>query len=524
MTRHALGWRRCGLLALATPVLLPLGWLLAAWWQPQPEGWAHLRAHVLPQALLETTLLLLGVTAASIALGGSLGWLVGRCRFPGQRWLRWALLLPAALPTYVLAFAWVGLSEYAAPLPSWLRSTAGWSLPTVQGLPGAIFVLTLAFYPYTYLLVRQHAAHWPASLDEAGRLLGLGTRERAWRIAVPLLLPALALGGSLAAMETLAEFGAVATLGVSSLTTTVYKSWYGLFNLPLAAQLASLVVLFLIGLALLEASLRRRQRGSDAGRALPPRTLRGWRAAAATAGCLLVLGLALLAPLAQLLAWSWQSGRTALADSLPALWSTATLGTLAASVLLLLGGSLALLERRQRSDPWLGRLAALATSGYAMPGTLLAVAVLLLLTPLEPWSGMALASGTFALLLAYSARFLRMAQAPLAAHLVGLRDSVPEAARTLGLPRRARLRQLYLPLLAGPAGAAWLLLFTELTKELPATLILRPLEWDTLAIRIWSYTSEGLWAEAAAPALLLVALSVLPAALLLRAQAATARS
>lgn len=520
MNQTALGWRRGGLALLALPVLLPLGWLLAAWWQPQAAGWTHLRAHVLPQALFETVVLLLGVTSLSVLLGGTLGWLVGRCRFPGQRWLGWVLLLPAALPTYVLAFAWVGLSEYAAPLPGWLRSTLGWTPPAVHGLAGAIFVLGLAFYPYVYLLARQHASQLPASLDETGRLLGLSRRQRAWRIVVPLLLPALALGGSLAAMETLAEFGAVATLGVSSLTTTVYKAWYGLFNLPLAAQLASLAVLFLLGLAVAEAALRRRQRGAAGGRTLAPVKLSGWRAALATATCLLVLLLALVAPLAQLLWWSWRSGRAALVDSLPAFWSTAALAALAALLLVLLGLAVALLERRQRTDPWLGRWSALATGGYAMPGTLLGVALLLLLTPLEQWTGLTLASGVFALLLAYAARFLRMAHAALAERLVGLRDSVPEAARTLGLKRWQRLRWLYLPTLAGPAGVAWLLVFTELCKELPATLILRPLEWDTLAIRIWSYTSEGLWAEAAAPALLLVALSTVPAALLLRTRGA----
>ena len=513
----ALPLRRALLLAAAVPVLLPLGWLIAAWWTPQSAGWAHLRAYVLPQAALETAQLALSTAFGCALLGASLGWLIARCRFPGHSWLQWALLLPAALPTYVLAFAYVGMSEFAAPIPSWLRSQ-GLSMPSVQGVWGASFVLTLAFYPYVYLLARQHFEREPASVLEAARIMGLSRWQRLWRIRLPLAWPAIALGTSIAVMETLAEFGAVATLGVNTLTTTVYKAWYGMYNLPLAAQLSSLVVLGMLLLVLLESGLRRARRASDRGRIDPPRRLQGIAMLLVPLACGLLLLLALLAPVAQLLYWSLAAGATQWWPTLLAAAHTVLLCAGAAVLITLLGAALALGERRRSEDRWLAPLAALAAAGYAMPGTLLAVALLLLLLPLEQATGWVLSSGVAALLLAYTARFLRVGYSPFAARLTQLSPNASEAARSMGWSRWQRGRWLYLGWLGRSGWFALLLLTTEVAKELPATLILRPLEWDTLAIRIWSYTSEGLWAQAAVPALILVALSVLPAAWLLRAQ------
>lgn len=514
---QALPGRRLLLFLAAVPVLLPLAWLLAAWWQPQSEGWLHLRQHVLPQALLETVQLALGTALGCASIGTALGWLMARTRFPGHGVLQWALMLPAALPTYVLAFAYVGLSEYAAPLPTWLRSL-GLTLPTVHGVWGASFVLSLAFYPYVYLLARQHFEREPASVLEAARTLGLSPWQRLWRIRLPLAAPAIALGTSIAVMETLAEFGAVATLGVNTLTTTVYKAWYGLYNLPLAAQLSSLVVLGMLLLVLLESSLRRARRAADRGRCEGPRRLSGVRAWLALLLCLVLLALALLAPVGQLLWWSWSADLNQWRPTLTAAAHTLLICSGAALFIVVLGAAVALAERRRNEDRWLAPLTALAGAGYAMPGTLLAVALLLLLLPLEQSTGWVLSSGVVALLLAYTARFLRVAYAPFAARLTQLSPNASEAARSMGWTRWQRGRWLYLGWLSRSGWFALLLLITELAKELPATLILRPLEWDTLAIRIWSYTSEGLWSEAAVPALLLVSLSVVPAAWLLRAE------
>lgn len=513
----ALPARRLLLLLAAVPVLLPMGWLLAAWWTPQSQAWQHMRQFVLPQAMLETLQLALYTAVGTAVLGTALGWLLARCRFPGHGWLQWMLLLPAALPTYVLAFAYVGMTEYAAPLPTWLR---GWgvTLPTVHGVWGAALVLSLAFYPYVYLLARQHFEREPASVLEAARTMGLSGWQRLWRIRLPLAWPAIALGTSIAVMETLAEFGAVATLGVNTLTTSVYKAWYGMYNLPLAAQLSSLVVLGMVMLILLESGLRRARRAADRGRVEPAHELQRWRGWLATLACTFLLLLALLAPVAQLVYWSWSAQGHPWWPTLRAAAYTVSLCLGAALLITVLGALVALAERRRNEDRWLAPLAALASAGYGIPGTLLAVALLLLLLPLEQATGWVLSSGVVALLLAYTARFLRVGYSPFAARLTQLSPNASEAARTLGWTRWQRGRWLYLGWLSRSGWFALLLLITELAKELPATLILRPAQWETLAIRIWNYTSEGLWADAAAPALVLVLLSVLPAAWLLRAQ------
>lgn len=521
-SRHsgALWSRRLLIAMLAIPVLLPCLWLLGTWTAPQPEVWTHLARHVLPNAAWQTLALASGVAAFVLLLGTSSAWLVARFDFPGRNILQWALLLPLALPPYVMAFAWLGLVDYFG-LPATLLRAAGieaWPMLSLHGVPGAVWVLGLVLYPYVFLLLRESFAQVPRSLVESGRLMSLGPWALWWRVWLPLARPALALGLVLVLMETIAEFGAVAALGVNSFTVAIYRTWFSLQNLSAAAQLASLLLLVVGLLVLFEAHSRRRRSFASRRQSMPRRRLSpaaGWLATL-WLGTILLLGFGL--PLAQLIDWARQSGLNPLAF-VEAIENTLLLGAMAALSVLVLALLLAIAERRAARDPTLGHLAALANLGYAVPGTVMAVGLMFALNLLERLApgnlaGGVLASGVLALLLAYQARFLRIGYSPLAAALTRLRPSVVEAAQGLGLGPLARLWRLHLPLLRPAVLASLLLVFVEVLKELPATLILRPFGWDTLATRIFAYTSEGQWQMAAWPALLLVGAGLLPVILL----------
>ncbi|MBX3725799.1 MAG: iron ABC transporter permease [Xanthomonadales bacterium] len=521
--RRGLPWLAA--LLLATPLLLALSGLALAWATPAPETWAHLRAHVLPGALANTGALLLAVGIGCAVLGTACAWLNARHDYPGRRLFEWALLLPLALPTYVVAFVAIGLLDYAGPVQSAWRAATGSraALFSPNGWPWAAALLVLCLYPYVYLTVRSALLRQGEAPAEAARSLGLGRWRTFWRIRLPLLRPALMAGLGLALLETLAEFGAVSLLGVETLTTAVYKTWFGLYSLPAAAQLASLGLLLAAVLLLAEWRARARQRQYDAR--LRPATrqrLRGPAASIAILAQAMLLLLAFVLPLVQLLAWSLPELSWS-ATELRALGNTVRLGALAAVLLVGAGLVQALLRRRAASRPALGGVLALSTLGYGVPGTVLAAGLLLGLLSVERGLAAAGADGVLltgtlgALLLALQARFLRASAEPLAAGLALLRPSLPEAARSLGAGAWRRLL-LTLPMLRPSVLAALLLVAIEVMKELPATLMLRPFGWDTLAIRIYALTSEGLWREAARPALGLVLAGLLPIWWLVRLQ------
>jgi iron(III) transport system permease protein len=525
--QRALG-RRAALLLLAAPVLLPLIWLCLSW-QYKGELWPHLGRYVLPQAALQTGQMLLGVAFFSAVLGVGAALLQARFDYPGRKLLDVALLLPLALPSYVVAFIWVGCGSFGTPLYYAWRALFGADAqaPAARGVWGGIWVFSLCLYPYVFLIVRAACRGVPQSLIDAARLLKLNPRQRLTRLYWPLLRPALVLGLCLVLMETLADFGAASLLGIETLTTSVYKAWYSLQSLQTAAQLASLGVVAVLLLLMLEHRSRARLRQSlPQGGALPRVPLRGayrWLAPCVLFG---LVALSFILPVLQLLLWAgarWHTDMAASAADLEAaLFASAKLAGLAAACVTVLGLSFALLERASPHDPGLARWALPFGLGYAVPGTVLAVALLLTLSSLGA-PGQWLLAGIGALLLAYVARFARMGASPATARLAQVSQNLPDAARTLGLKPWQRLRYLYLPLLGGSVVNALLLVFVEVLKELPATLVLRPLGWDTLAIKVYGYTSEGLWQQAATPALILVAAGVVAVVLLGRLAPAEAQ-
>lgn len=510
--------------ALAAPMLLPVLWLATAFGgEVAPETWPHLLEQVLPLAIRNTVALLALLAVFAGAIGVGLAWASARYEFPGRRVLDWALVLPMALPAYVVAFVYVGLSDYAGPLQRGWRALGGdpAGFPELRSLPGAALLLALVLYPYVFLIVRAAFLRQGAAAVDAARSLGRGPLSAFLFAALPLARPAWTAGLVLVLLEALADFGAVSILGVETLTTAIYKTWFGLGSLPAAAQLASGVVGVVALLLVLERLGRGRGRHAARDAHPPPRRrLHGWRGWAVTAAAGSVVLLGFVVPMARLVAWSWQA-RASLPAVGEAAWNTALLAALATVLVLSLSLALAWLARR--SGDRIVRAAGFAAGlGYAVPGTVLAVGAMWLLVAAEhgwPWlATLALSSSLAGLLLALCTRFLRVGHGATEAAFEALRPSLLESARVQGVPAAHRWRRLVLPLLRPGLVAASLLVLVEVVKELPATLMLRPFGWDTLAVRAYAYTAEGLWAQAAWPALWLCLVGLLPVAWLVRQQ------
>ncbi|CAN7405678.1 iron(III) transport system permease protein [Pseudomonas peli] len=520
--------------AVALLVLLPLSVLMFSWHEVDQQIWAHLWQTQLPRLLGNTLVLVLGVGVGVTLLGVSLAWLTSLCEFPGRRWLDWALMLPFAIPAYVLAFVFVGLLDFAGPLQTLLREWFGSDVrfPRVRSTGGVIIVLVLVFYPYVYLLARNAFLAQGKGLMEAARVLGLSPWRAFWRVALPMARPAIGAGLALAIMETLADFGAVSVFNFDTFTTAIYKTWYSFYSLTSATQLASLLLLAVMLVLYGE----RRARGAvrpvnerPRGKALYH--LKGGKALAASAWCGLVFACGFVIPVLQLIVWFWQRGRFDLDERYSALiLHTLYLGAMAAlitvSVALLLAFS-----RRLTPTRLMRGTVGVANLGYALPGSMLAVAIMLafsyldreLVIPLSSWLGGAgkpiLLGSLSALLLAYMIRFMAVAYGPLENSLARIRPSLPEASRSLGVGGVGLFFKVYLPLLVPGALSAALLVFVDVLKEMPATLLMRPFGWDTLSVRVFEMTSEGEWARAALPALTLVLVGLLPVILLIRRSA-----
>ncbi|WP_439886685.1 ABC transporter permease [Pseudomonas sp. MBLB4123] len=520
--------------AVALLVLLPLSVLLLSWHEVDRQIWAHLWQTQMLRLLGNTLVLVLGVGVGVTLLGVSLAWLTSLCEFPGRRWLDWALMLPFAIPAYVLAFVFVGLLDFAGPLQSLLRDWfgSGLRLPRVRSTGGVIIVLVLVFYPYVYLLARGAFLAQGKGLMEAARVLGLSPWRAFWRVALPVARPAIGAGLALAIMETLADFGAVSVFNFDTFTTAIYKTWYSFYSLTSATQLASLLLLGVM-LALYG---ERRARGAVRPSNERPRGkalyhLKGGQALAASAWCGLVFACAFVIPVLQLLVWFWQRGRFDLDERYSALiLHTLYLGGLAALITVGVALLLAFSRRLAPTRP-MRSLVGLANLGYALPGSVLAVAIMLafsyldrhLVIPLSAWLGgpaqPLLLGSLSALLLAYLIRFMAVAYGPVENSLARIRPSLPEASRSLGVGGAGLFLRVYLPLLVPGVLSAALLVFVDVLKEMPATLLMRPFGWDTLSVRVFEMTSEGEWARAALPALTLVLVGLLPVILLIRRSA-----
>jgi iron(III) transport system permease protein len=500
------GWTAVGVLAaalVAGPLLV-----LPASFVGEGEALDQIGASLLPEALRASLVLALGVGAGTLVLGGALAALVSFYDFPGRRWLDWALVLPLAMPAYVLVFVLLG--QYDGLL--------GDVLPQVRSTAGAIAVLTLVLYPYVYVLGRSAFLDQSRETLEAARTLGLGHAGAIRRVALPLARPALAAGAALAIMEALADFGAVNLLNYRAMTDAIYRVWYGAYDQAAALQLATVLVGLTLSLVALERLLRGRARYHGAlarGEAPVPRRLRGLRGALAAALPVALLAIVLGGPLVQLLVWAAQSlgdgadlGRAALNSLLLAL--VAAIVAVSMATVIAYG-------RRARPSRLGAGAARVSLLGYAVPGTVVAVAVYTPLAWIDRQLGALVLTGTVVgLVLAYVVRFHALAYFAVAARMGRIDPAFDDAARGLGADRTRVLSDVHLPLLWPGIVTAALLVFVEVMKELPATALLRPLGGDTLAVAVWEATKDSRFDTAALPALLIVAVGLVPVVLMIR--------
>jgi iron(III) transport system permease protein len=521
-------------LVLAACVSLPILVILTQWGTlgvGEQQIWQHLFDTQLGRLAGNTLILMLGVGAGVTLLGVSLAWLTSVCEFPGRRIFEWALMLPLAIPGYVMAFVFLGMFSFTGPVQTWLRSVFGndvW-FPDIQSAGAVILVFSLVLYPYVFLLARTAFLAQGRSTMDAARVLRMKPFAAFLKVAIPVARPAIVAGVALALMETLADFGAVAVFSYDTFTRAIYTTWSGLFNLTVAAQLASLLLLFVAVAMTLEQYGRKHQRYTQNERRKTARgyQLRGVRAVGASLFCCFILGFAFVIPVAQLLVWTTANFVTEFdARYFEFLLHTLSLAAIAATVTAAIALLLALGKRMAGSaslSRWQQRAERLATLGYALPGSVLAVGIMLTFTWADNFLGRTLQveplllGSLFALLFAYVIRFLAVAHAPVEAGLLGIRPSVIEAARSLGATPSRVLREVYVPMLKPGLLTALIIVFVDVMKEMPATLILRPLNgWDTLAVRVFQMTAEGQWERAALPALTLLLAGLVPVILLVK--------
>ena len=531
--------------ALAVLVALPVLAVGANLFAGDTGGtWGHLLATVLPEYVANSIWLCLGVGIGVAAMGTGAAWLVALNDFPGRRAAEWALLLPMAMPAYVLAYTYTDFLQFVGPLQTGLRESFGWRkedywFPEVRSLGGAIVLFSCVLYPYVYLLVRTAFLERAGGMIEAARALGLNPWQGFWRVSIPLARPAIAAGMALALMETLADYGTVAYFAVQTFTTGIYRAWFSLGDRVAAAQLAAALLGFVALLILLERISRGRARYHDSsGRRRSTRqVLTGWHALLAQIGCAIpvVIGFVLPAVLLVRLALG-NAGEEVIGFSerfLVLARNSFTLAVLAAVLAALLALLLGFAGRDGRP---LSTLASrIVGLGYAVPGSVIAVGVLIPVTRLDHWlaglweqmtggnPGLILTGGIAALVYAYLARFLAIALQTVEAGLVRITPSMEAAAQSLGSRPAETLRRVHLPLMRGSLLTAALLVFVDVMKELPATLVMRPFNFDTLATQTYTLAADERLAEASTAALAIVGVGLLPIILLAR-QIAAGRS
>lgn len=531
------------LLLVALPVLGVMGNIFssgASW-----EVLQHLASTVLWQASLNS-LLLAVLVALGVCLVGVCGaWLTTVYDFPGRRWLVHALLLPLAMPAYVMAYAYTDLLQFAGPVQSGLREFFDWQkgdywFPEIRSLPGAAFLFVFVLYPYAYVLARASFIERSQLMTDAARSLGCTGWQAFWRVSLPLVRPAMVAGAALAVMETVADYGAVAYFGITTFTTSIYRAWFNLGDRAAAAQLATALLAFVVVVVALEQRHRGRARYDATGQSVkgqqPPQRLTGWRAGAALGLCLFPVLVGFVLPAMVLLHLKWRS-EVAVWDPRFLDWvgNSVTLGVVAAGLTVLL----ALLMThavRTHPRPWMLSAQRLAALGYALPGAMIAVGILIPLAAFDNWladmlhdhfgwnTGLLLTGTIVALIYAYLVRFYAIAAQSVEAGYARITPAVEWSARSLGLSPQQVLHRVHAPLLSRSLLAAGLLVFVDVMKELPATLVLRPFNYDTLAVVAHQFASDERLAEAALPALAIVVSGLIPVLLLSKSLSKSAQT
>jgi iron(III) transport system permease protein len=523
-------------------ILMPIGLLVSRLLNFDLALWQQLLQTVLPTMTWNTLVLVAGVGIGTFVIGTGYAWLVSAYDFPLRGLFEKALLLPLAVPTFVMGFVWMATFDYAGPVQTWWRSMFGREayFPDIHSAGGVIIVMTLVLYPYVYILARSAFNEQSANTVEAARVMGLNRKQTFLRLVLPMARPSLAAGAILAMMEALTDYGAVKFMSYPTLSEGIVRIWEGRMERDSAIQIAVILLLFGLGLMILERMMRGRakyyQTSMTRGRRPQRHRLQGIKMGFAMVACLALLGVAFIMPAGQLIGWTlaelnkqtvggWES------TYLTYISNSITFAGVAAFVVVFFGTLVAhgvrslSMASGARQARWIARL---VTLGYAMPGAVIAVGVLLFLSPIDfsindlakqlglQRPGLILTGSMTGLIYAYLVRFMSVGYNSVDSSLEKITPNMEQSARTLGARPSRILWRIYAPLMSSGMAAGALLVFVDVMKELPATLMLRPFGMDTLALWAYFLASESFWQAAALPSLTIVAVGLLPIVLLMR--------
>jgi iron(III) transport system permease protein len=519
-------------LVISLGVALPLSVILFSFIHSTKEIWQHLAQNLLADLLLNTAVLTVGVLTLTLILGVSLAWLTGVCDFPGRKLFTWALLLPLAMPTYVLAFIALGLLDYSGPVQTLLRSwfpTGKIWFPQVRSAAGIILVMSLALYPYVYLLARSAFRTQGKRALEAAQSLGLNRISSFFKVAFPMARPWIAGGLLLVLMEALADFGAVSIFNFDTFTTAIYKAWYGFFSLSAAAQLSSMLVIIVFVVIAAEQKIRRKMQFTQIGRhdmEFDRIRLTGWQRWAATLFASTVMLIAFVIPFIQLVIWSFQIFSEEFNYRYLGFLGRSLFFALLATGAVCFCSLLLAYAQRHHRDKITQAFIRISTLGYALPGAVLAVGIVIVIASadrllggmiktiagFEPGS---LIQGTImTVIAAYMVRFMAVGYNSISSAMHRINTNLDEASISMGVKGFSLLRRIHIPILKNGILTASMLVFVDVMKEMPITLMTRPFGWDTLAVKIFELTSEGEWERAALPAVALVLGGLIPVIIL----------
>ena len=528
------GWT-LGTLALTLAAVIPVAAVVGIAFTPGDEIWGHLVSTVLPTYIFTTLQLGIGVGIGTLIIGVGTAWLVTTCRFPGRKSFEWALLLPMAMPAYVIAYVYTDILEYAGPVQESLRDIFGWTtkreywFPEIRSLGGAISMMTLVLYPYVYLLSRAAFMEQNVCVLEASRMLGRGPWRSFFSVALPVARPAIVVGVTLVLMETLNDFGTVDFFAVSTFTLGIFDVWMNMNNMAGASQLASLLLFFVIALVLLERFGRRKQRfhhTTTKYKSLPGYPLTGGRGALAFAACALPVLLGFVLPSAVLGGFAVVFFEDAANIDVLG-YAANSIGLSALAAVLAVGIAIFMAYGvRMHGGRLLKSVTRVATLGYAVPGAVLGVGVIVVLTSLDNSidafmvntfgvsTGLLFSGSIAAVTVGYLVRFLALSFGTVEASLGKITPNMEGAARSLGHGPGSTLRRVHVPLMKGSVLTAGMLVFVDCMKELPMTVILRPFNFETLATFVHQFASDEQLEEASIGALAIVLSGIIPVILL----------
>ncbi len=526
-------WLKLNTLLITGLFAVPLLVVFASVFSFDTELWRHLASTVLSSYIYNSFVLALFVGIGCALIGTYLAWFMVNYSFFGKRVLAWLLLLPLAMPAYIIAYTYTGLLDFAGPLQTSLRALFGLAdnvhvLPDIRSLSGAVIMMVLVLYPYVYLLARTAFSEQSAQFTMVSKLAGLSTKQHMMKVALPLARPAIVTGSALAMMEALADYGTVAYFGVSTFTTGIYRTWFGMGNAAGASQLASLLCVFVFALILLEKNSRKHQSRyqSRHAHAVQAQRTHKWQSLGIFTLCLLPALFGFIIPFLQLGYWSFRYFEIdTFINYLPLLATSLQLAAISAVVIVSFALIINYCKRRFASKK-IGAASQLVSLGYALPGVVIAVGVVqvagfvdikfnVVTDYLFGWQPGLIISGSFAILIiAYAVRYLSVALHSTETGLQRIKPNLDEVAATLGANNKRVLQKIHMPLLKASLLSAFILVFVDVLKELPATLILRPFNVNTLAVKAYELASDERLIDAALPAVSIVLAGILPVILL----------